>query len=131
MRVTKQVITALTVAGFCAVLCSCFDLTDAEDRTLSNLQIGAGVTPTFSWNGDDATGLSVRRQDSARFETLVWSIGNTSGMPSPVTYGVVPQGADETARLVSVLTTGITYEVRVGAAGFFAEGATVTKTFTP
>jgi hypothetical protein len=131
MRVTKQVITALTVAGFCAVLCSCFDLADAEDRTLSNLQIGAGVTPTFSWNGSDATSLSVIRQDSARFETLVWSIQDFSGMSSPVTYGVVPGEADEQIRLVSVLTAGITYKVRVVAAGLFVEGASVTETFTP
>ena len=132
MRVTKQVIAALTVAGLGSVLCSCNvnPLSNIEEKTLSSLQVGAGVTPTFSWNGSDATWLSVHRQDSAQRET-VWQIVDFAGMPSPVKYGVVPREADEQIRLVSVLTAGITYEVEVVATGLFAEGASVTKTFTP
>ena len=112
----------------CSVLLACeiHPFENAEPPTLSDLQVGPGVTPTFSWTGDEADQLVVRRDGEA-----VWLVTDHAGMPSPITYGIPPSGADEHIRVEAVLTAGVTYDVEVMAYGFLTQGASVKRSFTP
>jgi hypothetical protein len=108
--------------------CEIHPFSNTEAPTLSNLQVGPGVTPTFSWTGSEATYLAVRRVSDGE---IIWLIRDSRGMPSPITYGIPPSDAEEPVRLQSTLTEGVAYQVQVTASGFFEEGATVYQTFTP
>lgn len=119
----------LTLLLMCSLSgCDAHPSADLEEPTLSNLQVGPGVTPVFSWTGSDATYLAVRRVTDGE---TVWLIRQTGGMPSPITYGMPPHDAEESIRLQATLTEGVMYQVQVTASGFLSAGVTVYETFTP
>jgi hypothetical protein len=95
----------------------------------SNLQVGPGVTPTFSWDGMDAWHIWVSRVDDGE---VVWRIRNETcfiTIKSPVVYGSIPGHPAESLVVEPVLTEGVTYQVTVE---FTCGGdARLRKTFTP
>jgi hypothetical protein len=107
-----------------------------EPPTQTDLQVGPGVTPTFTWVGDEADQLVGRRDGEA-----VWLVTAArpregyhpgyAGMAPPITYGVPPAGAWEHIRVEVVLTAGVTYEVVVTVMSLLSEGAVARRSFTP
>ena len=109
--------------------CDFDPLSNLEDPTLSNLRVGPGVTPTFSWSGSKASHVIVRRVIDGE---TVWHVRDDGGMPSPITYAVPPSDAQELVRLQATLTEGVAYTVAVTALCLFCEpGVTAYRTFTP
>ena len=95
-----------------------------EPPSLTNLEVGPGLTPEYSWEGATIYSLRVRRlnESTGAFETLVWeleAITATAGeyWESPIVHGEPPDNAMEVVRVEPVLTAGARYEVSIVAPG--------------
>ena len=109
--------------------CEIHPFENVEPPTLSHLQVGAGLTPTFSWIGDSIQILYVYRLGGE--PEMLWHLGSRSGMASPITYGMVPAGATEYVPVEAPLSQGVPYRVTLIATAIFTEGAKVERDFTP
>ena len=90
------------------------------------ITVSGGLTPTISWTGGGAVGLTVATVGEP--PSLMWGIVSTdpaTGFGSPVTYGQAPSGAVEMGA-AEPLVAGTTYQVIIGS--MQGDG---TKTFTP
>jgi hypothetical protein len=77
------------------------------------ITVTGGTTPTISWPGGNALGMSVLKMNGAQTEQ-VWMVNQSAqgGFASPVTYGTLPAGAQHLAPSVA-LQAGQTYRVNV------------------
>lgn len=124
---------ALLLTISMVLACEIHPLENAEPPTLSNLQVGPGLTPTFSWTGDSIQLLYVYRlgSESGSEPAMLWHLGSGAGMASPITYGIVPAGATEYVRVEAPLSHGVTYRVTLIATAILTEGAKLERDFTP
>ena len=133
----RRAMVGILVTAFVGLASGACDVgIGSSPANLNNLEIGPGLTPTYSWEGDGITELSVQRVNAVTevSESVVWKIARVRGedlLKSPVGHGEVPHNATESARLEPVLTAGVTYEVTISNANSFAGTARKVKRFTP
>jgi hypothetical protein len=91
----------------------------------SQLTVGSGTTPTYSWTGGAARSLVVQSGSGEVFFQLE-ALDLNSGFTGPVAHGATPTGS----RIVTAgrtLTPGAVHTATVTTVG----GTTATRTFTP
>lgn len=81
-----------------------------------DITVSGGTTPTISWPGGNALGMTVLRMNGTQTEQ-VWMVNQAAqgGFASPVTYGTLPASAQQLAPAVA-LQAGQTYRVNVARA---------------
>lgn len=88
------------------------DATPLEAGGDFTIGITAGTTPTFSWAGAGASGVSVFPADLSGFVPAHWQIGSNGEIRSPVRYGSQPTGSTVVVS-PRVLEEGRPYRVQV------------------
>lgn len=89
------------------------------------ISVGSGTTPTLSWTGGNATRLTVTQSSGGGVHWDLQALDAT-GVPGPVVFGVVPNGAAENSQSV-VLTAGTDYRVNLT----LVDGSTGSRVFRP
>ncbi len=111
------------------LLTACTDLMDALNGSGGDFSItvGGSMQPNYTWTTGAAFSVDVVRTSNET--VVVWRVAdpNNQNIQSPVTQGVVPSGALETASAERVLTAGVQYRVTI----HLADGRSAYQDFKP
>ena len=98
--------------GLSALLLSCAGCSDQAPSADVLIDVSTGTSPVFSWTPAlEIASLTVARAGS---DVIVWttfSLGQANALAPPVSYGIAPPGAAQTANRLEFLVAGTTYEV--------------------
>ncbi len=98
--------------GLSALLLSCAGCSDQAPSAGVVVDVSTGTSPVFSWTPAlNIASLTVARAGS---DGIVWttiSLGQANAIAPPVTYGIAPPGAAQTANRLEFLVAGTAYEV--------------------
>ena len=118
LRVSEHVLPYVC-AGLLSALLSCRSMADpASCPGAVDFQASAGSTPTFTWQPSClASSLIITtdpQQPGAGLAAFVWGLstaGDVNRIASPVTYGIVPPGAQGPPNPPHPLVAGSSYRL--------------------